>query len=88
MQLCDAPLTAPAEALIIQEAREGRLLPGQGQLPLAALMGALPTDVQVSVETPSVTLRGENRLKQVREATHGWLGNVRLPTNRQPQIKD
>lgn len=88
VQLCDAPLTAPAEALIIQEAREGRLLPGQGQLPLAALMGVLPTDVQVSVETPSVTLRGENRLKHVREATHGWLGNVRLPTNRQPQIKD
>lgn len=51
-------------------------------------MGVLPTDVQVSVETPSVTLRGENRLKHVREATHGWLGNVRLPTNRQPQIKD
>ncbi|MCI0911510.1 sugar phosphate isomerase/epimerase family protein [Pseudomonas putida] len=78
VQLCDAPRSAPAEALIIQEAREGRLLPGQGQLPLAALLGALPVDVHVSVETPSMMLGGENRLQQVHAATHGWLSSAGL----------
>ncbi|MFF7707868.1 TIM barrel protein [Pseudomonas sp. NPDC007930] len=52
VQLCDAPLQAPPEALIIQEARQGRLPPGEGELPLAALMAALPREVRVSVEVP------------------------------------
>ncbi|HDS1679419.1 TPA: TIM barrel protein [Pseudomonas putida] len=73
VQLCDAPLQAPAEALIIQEAREGRLLPGSGQLPLAALLNALPADVQVSVETPSALLAPDLRLKAAYEATRSWL---------------
>ena len=73
VQLCDAPLQAPAEALIIQEAREGRLLPGQGQLPLVALLDALPADVQLSVETPSSALQGERRLKAARDVTRAWL---------------
>jgi len=74
VQLCDAPLQAPVEALIVQEAREGRLLPGQGQLPLVALLEALPADVQVSVETPSVLLQGERRLTAAYNVTRAWLG--------------
>jgi len=73
VQLCDAPLQAPAEALIIQEAREGRLLPGCGQLPLAALLSALPADVQISVETPSAQLTSGLRLKAAYEATRSLL---------------
>lgn len=69
VQLCDGPRRAPAEALIIQEAREGRLLPGRGQLPLAALLSALPADVQVSVETPSALVAPEMRLKAAFEAS-------------------
>jgi sugar phosphate isomerase/epimerase len=73
VQLCDAPLQAPAEELIIQEAREGRLLPGRGQLPLAALLSALPADVQVSIETPSALIAPEMRLTAAYEASRSLL---------------
>jgi sugar phosphate isomerase/epimerase len=36
------------------EARAMRLLPGEGELPLAPLLAALPADMLVSVEAPSV----------------------------------
>jgi len=78
VQLCDAPLQAPVEALIIQEAREGRLLPGQGQLPLRALLEALPVDVALSVETPSSGLQREHRLQQAYGATRSCLEGSRL----------
>lgn len=73
VQLCDAPMLAPAEALIIPEAREGRLLPGQGQLPLAALLAALPGDVDISVEVPCAGLPPEHRLQAAAQVTHAWL---------------
>lgn len=49
-QLCDAPLAPPADA--IREARAQRLLPGAGELPLAALLDALPGTIPVAVEAP------------------------------------
>ncbi|RRV10493.1 sugar phosphate isomerase/epimerase [Pseudomonas sp. v388] len=64
VQLCDAPLTAPAADLIIQEAREGRLLPGDGALPLADLILKLPRDVRYSVETPVKGLSNGERLSR------------------------
>ncbi|HDS1737953.1 TIM barrel protein [Pseudomonas sp. BP8] len=73
VQLCDAPLLAPAEALIIQEAREGRLLPGQGALPLAQLLAVMPSDVAVSVEIPSSRLQGEERLQAAYAVTRDWM---------------
>ena len=73
VQVCDAPLQAPEETLIIQEAREGRLMPGRGQLPLEALLSALPADVQVSVETPSALFAPELCLKAAYEATRSML---------------
>ncbi|GLO15241.1 xylose isomerase [Pseudomonas putida] len=78
VQLCDAPLQAPADALIIQEAREGRLLPGQGQLPLAPLLAALSGDVSISVEVPSAGIPVEQRLQAAARATHDWLHGKRL----------
>ena len=62
VQLCDAPLQAPPETQIITEAREGRLPPGQGQLPLAELLAALPGAVAVSVEMPYGKLGSVERL--------------------------
>nr|WP_314615545.1 TIM barrel protein [uncultured Pseudomonas sp.] len=73
VQLCDAPWQAPVDAQIIEEAREGRLLPGQGQLPLAALLAALPARVQISVETPSRGRADHQRLRQAHDATCTWL---------------
>lgn len=53
-QLCDAPAERPTTAAaIVEEARSGRLPPGQGQLPLCELLAALPDDAAISVEVPT-----------------------------------
>jgi len=54
-QICDAgpdmpgPDDAPA---LIREARTGRLLPGEGVLPLRELVAALPPTVPLAIEAP------------------------------------
>jgi sugar phosphate isomerase/epimerase len=54
-QICDAgpdmpgPTDTPA---LIREARTGRLLPGEGVLPLAELVAALPDSLPLAVEAP------------------------------------
>jgi sugar phosphate isomerase/epimerase len=58
LQLCDAPLELPGGDPAA-EARTGRLLPGDGELPLTALLSAVPPGTPVAIEAPSVTLRGE-----------------------------
>jgi sugar phosphate isomerase/epimerase len=58
LQLCDAPLRPPAGDAVA-EARTGRLLPGDGELPLTALLSAVPPGTPVAVEAPSRSLRGE-----------------------------
>jgi sugar phosphate isomerase/epimerase len=69
LQLCDAPLQQPRGLPVpaalprgqrarpgddaVLEARAMRLLPGEGELPLIPLLGALPEPMLVSVEAPS-----------------------------------
>src|ERR1700730_13773375 len=69
LQLCDAPRQQPHGLGVpvamprgrraaagddrVLEARTMPLLPGEGELPLAALLAALPGDMLVSVEAPS-----------------------------------
>jgi sugar phosphate isomerase/epimerase len=58
-QLCDAPLHTPEGASYLQEAMFERRVPGEGELPLADWLAALPADVPVSLEVPSLAaLRG------------------------------
>lgn len=56
VQLCDAPLAAPApgpaSAQAVREARTARLLPGAGELPLPELLAALPDRIPVALEAP------------------------------------
>lgn len=52
LQLCDAPAAPPPGMTLRQESLTARLYPGQGQLPLMALMDALPADIVIDVETP------------------------------------
>jgi sugar phosphate isomerase/epimerase len=52
IQLCDAPAQAPPPDGLMVEARTRRLLPGDGELPLAALIDALPSDIRFGVEVP------------------------------------
>jgi sugar phosphate isomerase/epimerase len=54
-QLCDAGPDMPAAQdtpALIREARTGRLLPGEGVLPLAELVAALPDTVPLAIEAP------------------------------------
>jgi sugar phosphate isomerase/epimerase len=54
VQLADAPATTPSD--LVDEARHGRLPPGEGGLPLAALLAAIPDGVAASVEVQSDAL--------------------------------
>ena len=51
IQLCDAPLAAPAD--LPRESRHDRQYPGEGELPLLSLLRALPPTLPVSVEVPN-----------------------------------
>lgn len=53
VQLCDVRGPEPeTDAARIAEARGGRFAPGAGELPLTALLAALPPEAAVSVEVP------------------------------------
>lgn len=52
LQLCDAPLLPPNDMTLRAESLTSRLYPGEGELPLFALLDALPADIVVDVETP------------------------------------
>jgi len=52
-QLCDASPDMPRDTPgLIREARTGRLLPGEGILPLSALVAALPPGLPLGIEAP------------------------------------
>ena len=54
-QICDAAADMPAPTdtpALIREARTGRLLPGEGALPLAELVAALPAGAPLAIEAP------------------------------------
>ena len=54
-QICDAVAEMPAPTdtpALIREARTGRLLPGEGALPLRELVAALPAGIPLAIEAP------------------------------------
>jgi sugar phosphate isomerase/epimerase len=57
VQFCDARLEAPPDDQLRWEAQNDRLMPGEGALPLTALVRALPPDIPISIEVPSLALR-------------------------------
>jgi len=70
-QICDAgpdmpgPTDTPA---LIREARTGRLLPGEGVLPLKALVDALPPGVPLAIEAPCRATADLPALERARRA--------------------
>jgi sugar phosphate isomerase/epimerase len=71
-QLCDGPGTRPTtNKARLAEARGGRLLPGDGELPLRKLVAALPEHAVVSVEIPMATdpRTPEARARDIHAAT-------------------
>ncbi|MBN3725895.1 sugar phosphate isomerase/epimerase family protein [Burkholderia sp. Ac-20379] len=74
VQLCDAPLESPPASGIIDEARGNRLLPGDGELPLHALLAAVPEHVPLGAEVPlACPSDPAQRAWRVREATERLL---------------
>lgn len=73
VQLADAPAAAPPPDRLATEAREGRLLPSDGALPLQALLRALPPDVPLAAEVPLAptygTLDAPTRARRIHDAT-------------------
>jgi sugar phosphate isomerase/epimerase len=77
VQLCDAVADRPeTETAIIAEAREGRLPPGDGALPLFDLLDALPANVNISVEMPSPEFESRLRIaiafERTRQLLESW----------------
>lgn len=79
-QLCDGPATGPASIDgRRREARAARLLPGEGELPLAGWLAALPAGIPLSVEAPTLKLAGlpfDEQARIVGETTRTFLQAV------------
>jgi sugar phosphate isomerase/epimerase len=58
IQLCDGPARVPPEGYAWEAATE-RMLPGEGELPLHALVEAVAPDVLLAVEAPSQRRRAQ-----------------------------
>lgn len=58
--LCDAPADSPGPDAIRTEARSARLYPGDGGLPLAAFLRALPAGKPLALEAPSAAYEGDD----------------------------
>ena len=71
-QLSDAPLVEPPEGGFHEAAKE-RLIPGDGELPLAAFVRALPPDLVIGLEVPQqrLTLLGVGAAERVRRIASG-----------------
>jgi len=78
VQLCDAVAERPTDnAALVAEARGGRLLPGQGALPLQDLLRVVPSDATLSVEVPNNGLPAERHAKALFDATIALFGQER-----------
>jgi sugar phosphate isomerase/epimerase len=70
-QICDASADMPGPTdtpALIREARTGRLLPGEGALPLADLVAAFAPTLPLAVEAPSRALAELPPLERARRA--------------------
>jgi len=72
-----APTDTPA---LIRDARTGRLLPGEGVLPLAELVAALPPTAPLAIEAPcrdTAHLPALERAKRAHRALTALVSGVR-----------
>ncbi len=76
VHLCDAPLNPPPPDGLRDEARLGRLYPGEGALPLDDFLDAMPADAPIGVEAPcraNAHLPPVERGRRAGEATRAFL---------------
>jgi sugar phosphate isomerase/epimerase len=81
LQLCDAPAERPRDmAVILQQARGARLMPGDGGLDLRGLLRAAPADLPIALEVPMPTLvrsiGAVAAARRLREKTEALLASV------------
>ena len=80
-QFCDGPATLKDMTFdtILEDAVDGRLMPGDGGLPLAELLSALAPDLPLAVEMRSKSVRDAyadsvERARAILKATKAYLG--------------
>jgi sugar phosphate isomerase/epimerase len=80
IQIADAPLQSPGDTFeaLYQEAIDGRLLPGEGELPIAETMAHMATGISISPEIRSAALRETypdivDRAKAIADSTRTFL---------------
>ena len=81
-QICDASPDMPGSGdtpALIREARTGRLLPGEGVLPLGELVAALPATAALAIEAPCRATAELPALERARRA-HRALTALLAPT--------
>lgn len=69
-QLCDARKDHPGLANLPNEARTGRLYPGDGALPLYDFLDALPEDLEIECEMPRTDYANLPAAEQAKRAGH------------------
>lgn len=86
VQLCDAPAHRPTtQETMIQEARSGRLPPGEGALPLLDLLSAAPSGAVLSVEVPMAAgSPPEDRAARIFTATRSLLALAQVRSEDRP----
>ena len=81
MQMCDAPAECPQDvAGLLHQARAERLFPGEGGLDLRGLLLAMPRNIPISVEIPTLelarTMPAAERARRILSATRALLGSL------------
>ncbi len=81
-QLCDAPAGPPGDDYVT-EAMFGRRVPGEGNLPLADFVRALPNDIPIGLEIPMLAkaqagISAYDRLKPAVDAAKHFLEGEKL----------
>lgn len=80
VQICDGLRKSPPRDQLRDEARGRRLHPGEGELPIAELLDALPQDIPIDVEAPvaaDAALSPELKAKKAADKTRSFLQNYR-----------
>jgi sugar phosphate isomerase/epimerase len=78
VQLCDGPADRPdGRDALVHESRYDRLAPGTGSFDLGMLLANLPSDLPVSIEVPSTSMRSRmsalDYVTYLRESTEALL---------------
>jgi sugar phosphate isomerase/epimerase len=80
LQLCDAPAIGPPAELLRDESVNRRRYPGEGALPLDDLLDALPADIVIELEIPTVEHANEPIVERARlcaQRSRGFLEGYR-----------